>query len=241
MFDLLTAPAMATPSEFTAFVELVKANGLLATAKSLDMSHRTVAVRIDKPGTFTLKEMQRLADSTENDLGEVVAQLVKEATAGAKSTPQKGMRSTSVEVNNKELVLRVKNPETMSHDELAMLAKLTGSTLTNLTSQVAAQKAKQAGEPTTIAELIHGMGGRYETAKDLGMSPNTLATRMKKPGGFTLNDLLAVATVANKDVIEVAKLAQYQMKNGIAPPIASAGRPPLRPSITKLSYNEQST
>jgi len=217
---------MATRSEFTTFAELVKANGLLATAKDLHMSHRTVAVRIDKPGTFTLKEMQHLADSTENDFGRVVAQLAAEATAGAEVAPQKGTLNTKVEVGNKELVLRVKNPESMSHDELTMLAKLTGSTLKDLTSQVAA-KVQQAGEATTIAELIHGLGGRYETASKLGMSPNTLATRMSKPEGFTLTDLLAVAKVANKDVVAVAKLAQYQMQNEIAPPTASAGRPPL--------------
>lgn len=218
---------MATRSEFTTFAELVKANGLLATAKSLEMSHRTVAVRIDKPGTFTLEEMQRLADSSEIDFGKVVEQLVKEVTARSEQEPSKEARSTSVEVGSKELVLRVKNPESMSREELTMLAKLTGSTLDSLTSQVAAQKSQKAGEHKTIADLIHGLGGRYETARDLGMSPNTLATRMKKPEGFTLTDLLAVAKKANMDVVQVAKLAQYQMQNEIAPPTASAGRPPL--------------
>lgn len=218
---------MATHSGFTTFAELVQSHGLLNTAKSLHMSHRTVPVRVAKPGTFTLPELSRLAELTETDLSHLVTKLAQQIEAAADNPPQKEKRGASVELGNNALIIRMKNPETMSSGELAMLAKLSGSTIAAITSQVAAQKAKKAGQPTTIAELIHGIGGRYETAEALGMAPNTLATRMKKPEGFTLADLLAVARVANTDLVTVTKLAQYQLQNRIDPPTPVVGRPPL--------------
>lgn len=227
MFDSFPALAMATLKKFTSFADWVKANGLLNTAKALQMSHRTVAVRIAKPGTFTLPEILLLAEAAETETGIIVTHLAKEIVTSAQDAPHKAAPSSKIELGNNALIFRIKNPETMSPAELAVLAKLSGSDVTTIASQVAAQKAKQPGEPATIAELIHGIGGRYETAEALGMAPNTLATRMKKPEGFTLADLLAVAQLAKVDLVTVTKLAQHQIKNHIAPPTPVVGRPPF--------------
>jgi sugar diacid utilization regulator len=223
MIDILTAPAMAT--QFTTFAELVQTNGLRNTATALQIQPRTVHFRINKPGSFTLLELLRLSEVADAELGQVLTQLAQ-AVEGDPTASKAQPRSATVEVASNALVIRM-NPEVMSPDELATVARLSGSDLATLTSQVAAQKAKKAGQPTTIAELIHGLGGRYETAPLLGISPNTLAARMKKPESFTLAELIAVARVTNTDLLTVVKLAQYQHENRIAPPSAELGRPPL--------------
>jgi hypothetical protein len=227
MIDLLTAPAMATHPGFTTFAELIQSYGLRNTATALVISPRTVAARLANPGSFILTELVRLAELTETTLRHVVTKLAEAANAGTTEPGKEERPKGSVVLGSNELVIRMKNPDTMSKEDLALLARLSGSTVSTLTSQLAAQKAKKAGKPTTIAELIHGIGGRYETAEALGMAANTLATRMKKPKTFTLADLQAVAKATNTELGTVAELAQYQSENHIPPPPPQAGRPPL--------------
>lgn len=147
--------------------------------------------------------------------------------------------SHALSMSNNTLVKRIKDPSTFTLPELALLAELSETDLLTATTRVAhetnpelftAAYRKAAKEPvgfTTIAELIHSFGGRYKTAGELEMSPNTLATRMKKPEGFMLAELVLVAKKAGTDLVTVAKLAQHQIDMQLPPPAPVLGRPPF--------------
>lgn len=77
----------------------------------------------------------------------------------------------------------------------------------------------------SLAELIHALGMRSDTAKHIGISHNTLNVRMSKPGSFTLDELVKVAELAKSDLLTMTKLAQKQMDNPVEPPTPALGRP----------------
>ncbi len=78
----------------------------------------------------------------------------------------------------------------------------------------------------SIAELIHSLGKRGETAKALGIEYKTLGVRMNKPESFTVAELLKVAELADSDLSAVAALAEQQIKHPVEPPAPVLGRPP---------------
>jgi hypothetical protein len=147
--------------------------------------------------------------------------------------------SRELSMSNNTLVKRVKEPGTFTLPELTLLAKMCETDLLTIISRVARETnpelftaagrkgVKELHGFTTIAELIHSFGGRYSTATRLEMSPNTLATRMKKPEGFMLAELVLVAKIAETDLLTVAKLAQHQMDTHLPPPAPALGRPPF--------------
>ena len=77
----------------------------------------------------------------------------------------------------------------------------------------------------SLAELIHALGIRSDTAKHIGISHNTLNVRMSNPGSFTLDELVKVAELAKSDLLTMTKLAQKQMDNPVEPPAPALGRP----------------
>lgn len=163
-------------------------------------------------------------------------------TTVAELVEQYGVVRTSRELSmsNNTIVKRVKEPGTFTLHELALLAKMCETDLLTIVGRIARQTnpelftaagsrkvAKELPDFKTIAELIHSFGGRYSTATKLGMSPNTLATRMKKPESFMLAELVLVAAEAKADLLAVAKLAQHQIDTHIPPPAPTLGRPPF--------------
>lgn len=148
--------------------------------------------------------------------------------------------SRELSMSNNTLVKRIKEPGTFTLPELGLLAKMCETDLLTIIGRVARETNPDLFTPagrkglkkelpgfTTIAELIHSFGGRYSTATKLGMSPNTLASRMKKPEGFMLAELVLVAKIAEADLLTVAKLAQHQIDTHTPPPTPTLGRPPF--------------
>ena len=153
-----------------------------------------------------------------------------------------GVRPTcqALGISNNTLHVRLKEPSGCSLRELLAVATLADSTLpavvealTATPSPVPPSQPRPVAAPATLpyaslAELIHAQGGRYETAKTLGLSPNTLAVRMRKPESFTLAELQAVAKLANVDLFLVVELALRQIEQQLAPPEPTLGRPSFR-------------
>ena len=87
----------------------------------------------------------------------------------------------------------------------------------------------------SLAELIHALGMRSDTAKHIGISHNTLNVRMANPGTFTLNELVKVAELAKSDLLTMTRLAQKQMDNPVEPPAPALGRPRFKKNQPDVS------
>jgi hypothetical protein len=76
----------------------------------------------------------------------------------------------------------------------------------------------------SLAELIHALGMRSDTAWHIGISHNTLNVRMAKPGSFTLDELVKVAELAKSDLLTTAEQAADMIKSYKAWKKKNAGR-----------------
>ena len=63
----LTLPAMAT-KPYTSLPELILAHGIRNTTKDMPISHATLQKRMADPSTFTIGELERLAELAGEDL-----------------------------------------------------------------------------------------------------------------------------------------------------------------------------